>query len=382
MPPIPKQEIGNELGQQDLPHPHARDHQRLHGAAFPFPRDHQSSQQRSGQRHDHRDQAGNQIVPAAHRRIEAHLRLDRERRRRRTAGRPGARREPCGPDLLDITLDDARGVGVDAVDDDADRRGADRVRAAAEIAPQPDDAVHLARRHGLLGGLDVEELARAEIRRTGELAGEAGGERVGPLHDQRQRHVAGVERDPVSEDQQQHRRQDEGDRERRGVAPDLQELLAHQPEQAAKRGCHAAAGASAASITEMNASSMVGSGRSTRRAALLIASGAPSVRTSPFAMITSRSQYSASSMKCVVTSTVTPASASALMRRQNSRRASGSTPEVGSSRNRYLGLVHQRAGEREPLLEAEREIARCGVEHRAETEFGCGPVDASPLARA
>ena len=35
---------------------------------------------------------------------------------------------------------------------------------------------------------------------------------------------------------------------------------------------------------------------------------------------------------------VTPASAKAVVRAQNSRRASGSTPEVGSSRNSSLGL--------------------------------------------
>ena len=54
-------------------------------------------------------------------------------------------------------------------------------------------------------------------------------------------------------------------------------------------------------------------------------------------MIATRSQYSASSMKCVVTITVTPCSASAVIRCQNSRRASGSTPLVGSSKNRISG---------------------------------------------
>ena len=47
-----------------------------------------------------------------------------------------------------------------------------------------------------------------------------------------------------------------------------------------------------------------------------------------------------------------------------------------------LGLVHQRAGECEPLLEAERKIARRGVEHRGETELRHGPVDAGLLAVA
>ena len=68
-----------------------------------------------------------------------------------------------------------------------------------------------------------------------------------------------------------------------------------------------------------------------------MASGVPSASTLPSAMITSRSQYSASSMKWVVTSTVTPWSARLLIWVQNSRRASGSTPEVGSSRKSTSG---------------------------------------------
>ena len=50
-----------------------------------------------------------------------------------------------------------------------------------------------------------------------------------------------------------------------------------------------------------------------------------------------RSQYSASSMKCVVMTIVTPCADSAVMVRQNARRASGSMPLVGSSRNRMSG---------------------------------------------
>lgn len=49
------------------------------------------------------------------------------------------------------------------------------------------------------------------------------------------------------------------------------------------------------------------------------------------------SQYSASSMKWVVTSTATPFWVIALMCFQNSRLVRGSTPEVGSSRNRTDG---------------------------------------------
>jgi hypothetical protein len=99
-------------------------------------------------------------------------------------------------------------------------------------------------------------------------------------------------------------------------------------------------------------------------------------------MMASRSQYSASSMKCVVTITVTPCPASALMRDQNSRRASGSTPEVGSSRNRISRLVHQRAGQREALLVTERQVAAGEVRHGRQFEFPQRPVNTLLPARA
>src|SRR3569833_775410 len=166
-------------------------------------------------------------------------------------------------------------------------------------------------------------------------------------HHQSHRDMVGIERHPVTKQHQQENRHDEGDGDAARVAHDLQELLAHpafQPHQAAAaqgrllRGAHAASfAASAASTRRMKASSMLGSGCWGVRAPALMAAGSSIARMRPAAMMARRSQYSASSMKWVVTSTVTPARASALMRSQNSRRASGSTPEVGSSRNRISG---------------------------------------------
>ena len=87
-------------------------------------------------------------------------------------------------------------------------------------------------------------------------------------------------------------------------------------------------------------------------------------------MITSRSQYSASSMKCVVTSTVTPAF----------RQRIDALPEFAPGQRIDAGggfvekqdvrFVHQRTGQRQTLLVAERQVARGGVEHRAEIELG------------
>ena len=81
-----------------------------------------------------------------------------------------------------------------------------------------------------------------------------------------------------------------------------------------------------------------------------------------------RSQYSASSRKCVVTITVTPCSTMALMCDQNSRRVSGSTPEVGSSRNSTAGSCITGAGQRQPLLEAQRQLAGILRRDRAQAE--------------
>ena len=55
----------------------------------------------------------------------------------------------------------------------------------------------------------------------------------------------------------------------------------------------------------------------------------------------------------------------ALMCGQNSRRVSGSTPEVGSSRNSTGGLCITAAGQRQPLLEPQRNLAGVAVAGRA-----------------
>ena len=72
-------------------------------------------------------------------------------------------------------------------------------------------------------------------------------------------------------------------------------------------------------------------------ACLRTSCGVPSASISPASWMAMRSQYSASSMKCVVMTMVTPLTASEVIVRQNARRASGSMPLVGSSRNRISG---------------------------------------------
>ena len=82
---------------------------------------------------------------------------------------------------------------------------------------------------------------------------------------------------------------------------------------------------------------MVGSGTSSSAAWFFRSSGVPWAISLPRYTSPMRSQYSASSMKWVVTITVTPFSTMLLMCSQNSRRVMGSTPDVGSSRNRISG---------------------------------------------
>ena len=60
-------------------------------------------------------------------------------------------------------------------------------------------------------------------------------------------------------------------------------------------------------------------------------------RRMPLSWIMKRSQYSASSMKCVVMIIVVPLAARVVILLQKFLLASGSMPEVGSSRKRICG---------------------------------------------
>src|SRR5690606_34812011 len=129
----------------------------------------------------------------------------------------------------------------------------------------------------------------------------------------------GIQGDRVGVQHEQHDRQHESDEHGGGVAHDLQALLAAECEQPAnpavtphflRRSVHAAlrspAGSSAISIRRMKASSIVGSGSCADATLAFSASGESSAMTLARYIRATRSQYSASSMKCVVTITVAP----------------------------------------------------------------------------
>src|SRR5262245_29280576 len=126
-------------------------------------------------------------------------------------------------------------------------------------------------------------------------------------------HMTYVERNGVCEQEEQHHRQHERDQNGSRIAQHLHAFLAHECGESARieaaRFAHAASvfgSVSAASTSRTNASSIVGSGSSLLATRRLSASGESSAIIRARYINATRSQYSASSMKCVVTSTVTP----------------------------------------------------------------------------
>ena len=90
--------------------------------------------------------------------------------------------------------------------------------------------------------------------------------------------------------------------------------------------------------------------------------GEPSAASRPPVMIATRSQsVSASSIACVVSSTVTPRSRRSRTRSHVVARACGSMPAVGSSRNTTSGPADERAREREPLAPGRPRAGAPGV---------------------
>ena len=140
------------------------------------------------------------------------------------------------------------------------------------------------------------------------------------------------------------------------------------------------------STRAMNASSSVGSGSAGERTPARSSPGVPTAARRPWLTMPSRSQYSASSMKWLVTIMVTPSSASTPMRFQNSRRVSGSTPEVGSSRNRILGACSSDAASARRCLRPSGRswatvLARSRRSKRSSAESIAGPARRGPGRR-
>src|SRR5262249_6394430 len=144
-----------------------------------------------------------------------------------------------------------------------------------------------------------------------------------------------VERDPIAEEEQERQRQRHGDDPARWIARDLLGFFEHDRRELLPPASLAEPAKSSAttvrprliagrrrirrrhaafrSTSAMKASSNVGSGRCALLALDFSSSGVPSAIFRPRQMRPIRSQYSASSMKCVVTTTATPLPVRALM---------------------------------------------------------------------
>ena len=92
-------------------------------------------------------------------------------------------------------------------------------------------------------------------------------------------------------------------------------------------------------------------------------------------MMATRSQTAwASSIEWVVSRMLPPSARIRSIRAHRCRRDWGSSPVVGSSRSKRVGLVDHRHEEREPLLLAARDLLGGPVQLAAETDVGQGPV--------
>ncbi len=163
--PHAEHEIRNQFAQQNFRHGHRAGHERFHGAALAFSRDDQRSEQGADQGHDDRNQPRHQKVAAAHRRVEPDARLHADGQEQGLALPLGFELQPVLPDALQIALHDAGVVGVHAVHPHCHGSRAAGERQPGEVAPQPDDAVHLAGHQRMTSSGDVGVGRRCEVRR-------------------------------------------------------------------------------------------------------------------------------------------------------------------------------------------------------------------------
>jgi hypothetical protein len=195
--------------------------------------------------------------------------LDRDGRHAVLAAVAPVGRRPVLDRAQRVAGHDARIVGVDAVDEDADRGRLQRIDdPAREVATQYGVARNLAAHHRRLGMPSVDEPGRPEVLRAGEAVVEASRFDAGIFVDQAEVDVARVERDAVADQQQQHDRHHQRDGDRGGVADDLHELLAQQAAETQSGKPHpghdvpAGVAMLCAWIRATNASSSVGSASS------------------------------------------------------------------------------------------------------------------------
>ncbi len=181
--------------------------------------------------HDDRDETGDQEVSAADFGVEPHSLVCHDRRRQRPALVERALRQPRLPDAVHIAADDPCRIGIGAADDHLNWCAGGRPDTAREVALKEHDGIHVACDERVFRGPAVAHDRRREIARVDERCREAGRLVGRILDDHRDRHVLGVERHAVPEQQQKDRRQHERDGNAAWIAQDLQGLF---PDQAAQ----------------------------------------------------------------------------------------------------------------------------------------------------
>ena len=181
---------------------------------------------------------------------------------------------PGGYDALGVALYETCGIGIGTVDDHLDLR-----RIACGIVEgkgrgNHDDAMDPANDEILLELPPVATIDHLEIGGRLEARSERLGDRRRALDHQTNAGAGRVQRDAITEDEEQDDRKHEGDQDAAGVPDDLVGFLTHQSDETARstkigrfRGlkgdlgfAHAAAFASDPCTSAMKASSIVGSG--------------------------------------------------------------------------------------------------------------------------
>ena len=158
--------------------------------------------------------------------------------RARAAPPPSRCTTPC-----EIAADQTRAIAVDTVQHDLDRRRPTRIQLALEVRVDAQDPLDGVGAHQPFGLGLRPHLRRLEVARTLEPREQLAPRGAAVIEHDRDRHMLGVQRHAVAEQQDQDDRHHQRQRDAARVAQDLQHLLLQEAAQAHRRGPHATASA-------------------------------------------------------------------------------------------------------------------------------------------
>ena len=285
-----EQEVVDRLCHQQFPAAHRGCEHAFHVAVFVFAGHQHGGQLGSDQGHDDDNDAGDHEVCALIGVVEPHAALHPD------AGRGGGRAENGEKDSPDIVVTQTRLTAVGPVQHDQDRQ-IPRGKTALRIGRQKQTGIGAMASNRLLPLLRRAHHTHVEILGCPETGDEFRTElRPDRLHD-RQLDIADVQRQTVSEQEQQEHRQQNTHNHTAAVAQQLPALLDDQNAEPSE--IHSAPSLSPRPLRMMltNASSSDGSAPSFSRPISRISATVPEATAAPACIITIRSQYSASSRK-------------------------------------------------------------------------------------